>query len=558
MTRAEAEEIPGTERIFEGDQSEILLLPHPTDSPNDPLNWSWKRRYWQAFLVCYYTGLTAATANDAGSTAEPVLNELGITYEIYNDAAGVLFAGIGYFAPFIAALATLYGRRIGYLVSMILGLIGSIWFAKVKGIGDTIGNQLFIGMSESGAETIVQLSLIDIFYSHRIGTALAIYILATSIGTYLGPLVGGYIAGGPLGWRWVPWLNAILYATSFIIFYFGLEETYFDRERYLQYYATDTPGVVIKGEKDAAADTTAEKTLAEKTSTDNEDAEKKAGVNETTGPPEPLIQRGKDPRVKKTYWESIALITPASNLRGWGTKQYFQRLIQGMRVFAFPAVIYSGLQWGAQDAWLSFYLTTMDDLWYDEPWNYSNYGVALMNVPCVIGAVLGCMYAGPLSDWFCLWMAKRNNGMKEAEYRLWLGLVNMIISPAGLLLFGIGSARGWPWPPPYIGLGLIGFGWGCSGDIAMAYLVDCYPDMVIEGMVGVAVINNTLGMTFTFACSPFIAAAGTRNSYIIIAVLQFFFAGLTIPMIKWGKRIRKWTAPSYRRFLEIRDGLNRH
>ncbi|KAF3283659.1 hypothetical protein TWF970_000837 [Orbilia oligospora] len=515
MTRAETEEIPGTERIFEGDQSEILLLPLPTDSPNDPLNWSWKRRYWQAFLVCYYTGLTAATANDAGSTAEPVLNELGITYAIYNDAAGVLFAGIGYFAPFIAALATLYGRRIGYLVSMILGLIGSIWFAKVKGIGDTIGNQLFIGMSESGAETIVQLSLIDIFYSHRIGTALAIYILATSIGTYLGPLVGGYIAGGPLGWRWVPWLNAILYATSFIIFYFGLEETYFDRERYLQYYATDTPGVVIKGEKDA--ETTAEKTLAEKTSTDNEDAEKKAGVNETTGPPEPLVQRGKDPRVKKTYWESIALITPASNLRGWGTKQYFQRLIQGMRVFAFPAVIYSGLQWGAQDAWLSFYLTTMDDLWYDEPWNYSNYGVALMNVPCVIGAVIGCMYAGPLSDWFCLWMAKKNNG-----------------------------------------LALIGFGWGCSGDIAMAYLVDCYPDMVIEGMVGVAVINNTLGMTFTFACSPFIAAVGTTNSYIIIAVLQFFFAGLTIPMIKWGKRIRKWTAPSYRRFLEIRDGLNRH
>ncbi|KAK6524658.1 hypothetical protein TWF281_011560 [Arthrobotrys megalospora] len=558
MTRAEVEEIPGTERIFEGDQTEILLLPHPTDSPNDPLNWSWKRRYWQAFLVCYYTGLTAATANNAGSTAEPVLNELGISYEIYNDAAGVLFAGIGYFAPFIAALATLYGRRIGYLVSMILGLIGSIWFAKVKGIGDTIGNQLFVGMSESGAETIVQLSLIDIFYSHRIGTALAIYILATSIGTYLGPLVGGYISGGPLGWRWVPWLDAILYAVSFVIFYFGLEETYFDRERYLQHYATDTPGVVIKGEKDADPDAAGEKALAEKSSTDNEDPEKKAGANETTGPPEPLIQRGKDPRVKKTYWESIALITPASNLKGWGTKQYFQRLIQGMRVFAFPAVIFSGLQWGAQDAWLSFYLTTMDDLWYGEPWNYSNYGVALMNVPCLIGAVIGCLYAGPLSDWFCLWMAKRNNGMKEAEYRLWLGLANMIISPAGLLVFGIGSARGWAWPPSYIGLGLIGFGWGCSGDIAMAYLVDCYPDMVIEGMVGVAVINNTLGMTFTFACSQFIAAAGTENSYIIIAALQFFFAGLTIPMIKWGKSIRKWTAPSYRRFLEIRDGLNRH
>ncbi|KAK6540264.1 hypothetical protein TWF694_009077 [Orbilia ellipsospora] len=551
------EEIPGTERIFEGAEGEIVLFPHPTDSPNDPLNWAWQRRYWHALLVLFYTGLTAATANNAGSTADSALDELGIGYDIYNDGAGVLFAGIGYFSPFIAALATLYGRRIGYLVSMILGLIGSIWFAKVQTVGDTIGNQLFVGMSESGAETIVQLSLIDIFYSHNIGTALAIYILATSIGTYLGPLVGGYIAGGPLGWRWVPWLGVIFYAVSFVIFYFGLEETYFDRERYLQYYATDTPGVVVKGTGVKAATKEDEKTEGEKVSSDNEDTEKKLGPNESPAP-EPLVQSGKDPRVKKTYWESIALITPASNLKGWGAAQYFQRLIQGFRVFAFPAVVYSGLQWGAQDAWLSFYLTTEDNLWYDDPWNYSNYGVALMNVPCLIGAIIGCLYAGPLSDWFVVWMAKKNGGVKEAEYRLWLGLANLIICPAGLLVFGIGSAQGWSWQRPYVGLGLIGFGWGCAGDIAMAYLVDCYPEMVIEGMVGVSVINNTFGMIFTFACSDFIEAAGNQNSYIIIAVLQIFFAALTIPMIIWGKKVRKWTAPSYRRFLEIRDGLNRH
>ncbi|KAK6352849.1 hypothetical protein TWF696_004850 [Orbilia brochopaga] len=545
------EEIPGTERIFEGDQVDIVLHPHPTDSPNDPLNWSWQRRYWSALLVCYYTGLTGATANNAGSTADSVRDELGIGYNIYNDAAGVLFAGIGYFAPFVAALATLYGRRIGYLVSMILGLIGSIWFAKVQTIGDTIGNQLFVGMSESAAETIVQLSLIDIFYSHRIGTALAIYILATSIGTYLGPLIGGYIAGGSLGWRWVPWLGCIFYAVSFVVFYFGLEETYFDRERYLRHYAAETPGVSVPDEKPADIGTT-----REKTSTDDGEAERNITLNGISGP-EPLIHAGKDPRVPKTYWESIALITPASNLKGWGAQQYFQRLIQSFRVFAFPAVIFSGLQWGAQDAWLTFYLTTEDDLWYDEPWNYSNYGVALMNVPCLIGAIIGCLYAGPLSDSFVMWMAKKNNGVKEAEYRLYLGLANLIISPAGLLIFGIGSARGWAWQRPYVGLGFIGFGWGCAGDIAMAYLVDCYPEMVIEGMVGVAVINNTLGMIFTFACSDFIASAGTETSYIIIAVLQIFFVALSIPMIVWGKAIRKWTAPSYRRFLEIRDGLNR-
>jgi len=47
---------------------------------------------------------------------------------------------------------------------------------------------------------------------------------------------------------------------------------------------------------------------------------------------------------RKTYWQRIAIITPAANLRGLGFKQYYERLFHTLRVFTFPAVIYSGLQ----------------------------------------------------------------------------------------------------------------------------------------------------------------------------------------------------------------------
>ena len=91
-------------------------------------------------------------------------------------------------------------------------------------------------------------------------------------------------------------------------------------------------------------------------------------------------------------------------------------------------------------------------------------------------------------------MTKRNNGIFEAEQRLWLMYPVALISPAGLMLFGIGSDKGWKWPLPYLGLGFIGFGWGCAGDLSMAYLMDAHPKMVLEGMVGVAVIHNTTGL----------------------------------------------------------------
>ena len=122
-----------------------------------------------------------------------------------------------------------------------------------------------------------------------------------------------------------------------------------------------------------------------------------------------------------------------------------------------------------------------------------------MNIPCLIGSVLGCAYGGWCSDKFLLAMARRKGGIMEAEDRLWLMLLCMGVFPAGMLLFGIGSARGWDWPIPYVGLGFIGFGYGCAGDLSITYLADSYPDMVLEGMVGVAVINNSLALVFAFA-----------------------------------------------------------
>ena len=37
------QDIPGTEKIYTIGEEGIILLPPPTDSPNDPLNWSMPR-----------------------------------------------------------------------------------------------------------------------------------------------------------------------------------------------------------------------------------------------------------------------------------------------------------------------------------------------------------------------------------------------------------------------------------------------------------------------------------------------------------------------------------
>jgi MFS family permease len=487
----EVDFIPGTTRLFEEpDQAatshlkkhgDIILSPQPTNSPNDPLNWSLPRRCWHAVLLCFITALTAATSNDAGSAQDGMNADLGISYNAMNTGAGVLFLGIGYFTLLVSPAAWLYGRRITFLICMILGVIGAIWLAKVQTTEDSIWNQLFVGASEACAEANVQLSLSEVFFQHQRGAVLGVYVLSTSIGTYLGPLIAGFIADR-IGWRWIGWLSVIISCCTIVVLFFTLEETLFDRSAY-----------------DAGTIDGVHQTTGNPDHHISPEQEKSAHLDKTSSPDVPAESV---PEKKKTYWQRIQLITLAPNVIGTGAHQYLTRLLHTLRVFTFPAVLYSGLQWGAQDAWLTFYLTLEETNWYDPPWNYGDVGVGIMNIPCLIGAVIGCFWGGWLSDVFVEWYAKRfRNGIREAEDRLWMIYPCAIISPLGMFLFGIGTAYGWNWPVPYVGLGFIGFGWGCAGDLSMAYLMDAYPEMVLEGMVGVSVVNNTLACLFTFTAS---------------------------------------------------------
>lgn len=515
-------------------EGNIILVPQPSDSVNDPLNWLKYKKFWNFMVVAFITGFTAATANDAGAVQES-LNELyGISYDAMNTGAGVLFISIGTGCFVLAPCSNLYGRKITYFICIFLGLLGAVWFALSKRTSDTIWSQLFVGVSELCAEAQAQLSISDLYYQHQLGASLTVYILATSVGTYLGPLIAGFIVQYA-GFRWVGWIAAIILGGLIIVILFGMHETYFDRRKYrgvLDLVRSSEP-VVVEDEKkhpDDVQSTTSVEPL---------------GQVYSNGASEP----------KKSWWDEVKLITPGSNIKGTGFKQYLTQLKLLFRVFMFPPVIFSGLVWGIQDVLLTFYLTVEDDQYYDPPYSYSNVGVALMNVPCLIGAIIGCFFAGIVSDWFTIWMARRNNGVQEAEYRLWFLLLPAVIAPVGLILFAVGTDQHWHWGPTYVGLGFIGFGFGASGDVAMSYLMDAYPQMVIEMMVGVAIINNYISCVFTFTCSMWLRRMSNTNTFAILAVIEFLIMMGAVPMMIYGKRIRRWTKDWYTGYCDVRDGI---
>jgi MFS family permease len=544
--------IPGTINILHSQSSNdsikplkrskhgIILMPQPSDSPNDPLNWSFGRKFWHFALLSFITALTAATSNDAGAAQDSLNQIYGISYDSMNTGAGVLFLFIGWSCIFFAPASSLYGRRITYIICLLAGTLGSVWFAVSNKTSDTVWSQAFVGMSEACAEAQVQQSLADIFFQHQLGSVLTVYILATSVGSFLGPLIAHLIAEAQT-FRWVGWWGAIFCGGTLVVVLFTCEETVFPREKY---------GQVFEAQKDTSSIDDHYVESKEKNHSDGEEVAVQAVETTTVVDPETHVE------LILPYWKRIALITPSPYMVGYGFKQYVQRFFIYFKVFTLPAVWISGLLWGLQDSYMTFFLTTQDTFFYDDPWNKSETGVAVMNVATTIGAIVGCFLAGIISDKHVVWIAKRNNGVMEPEYRLWLLFITLIVSPAGLIMFGVGADRTWPWQVIYVGLGFIGFGWGSIGDTAMSYLMDSYPEIVIQGMVGVSIINNTLGSIFTFVCSYWLDASGTTNTYITLAVIDFVTIAVIVPTLIWGKSWRKRTRNLYIELIESTQSMD--
>lgn len=586
----------------------IILIPQPSDSVEDPLNWSLLRKLLHTAILMTMTLFTSATTNLAVVAQHGLQRDIGVTVELANFAVGLLCIGIGFSSFFLAPVSFLYGRRICYIISMVFGTVGCILFAFTKTTSGFLVSQLLIGIGEAICESQVPLSFSDIYFGHQTSVVISVYVFQMAIGNYIGPLVGGFIAEGQgpgQGWRWIGGWASIFFGIMLLVTIFGCEETYFDRDHYNNSLViNENCRAEISSDDEVSINSNSSDLtiLASpcKSWTDSSDAldEKSAGFLAAKQNSSDITIDIEKQIVKKsyTYWHRIRFLTPASNLVGTGFKKYVLSLGLNLRAMIFPAVIYASIVWGCQNAWMSFFSTTLLDVYVDAPYNFTSSSIGVMNLWCALGTLFGCIYSGPVSEWliksftsytayrtneimrqsldmdlkqldtgeltadeFLMRERHRNNqkmllGTVEPEVRLWQMALPMIFTPGGLLLFGICTEQKWNVNIAGLSLVLIGFGWGSAGDIVMSYLMDAYPKLILETMVGVSIINNSIACIFTFVCQRWIDALGTFKTYISITVISFIVLLLFVPMIFFGKTFRRKSRNYHDKCVTIRDG----
>ncbi|KAK5044621.1 hypothetical protein LTR84_010635 [Exophiala bonariae] len=511
----------GVREAQEDGQRTVALYPIPSSDPNDPLNWSKLRKGVNFGLGCCFVFFTFALINVIYIPYVQLVADLDFTFNTFTTSVALAFTGLATSSVLFLPLLHKFGRRWLYLLGSALQLAAAIWLSQMTSKGDLMGAYFFSGMGGGLSETLLQVTIVDLFFVHQRGTMSGLFLLANTAGSGLGPLAGGYIVTGQ-GWRWMWRWCGIFLAVNLLLVVFFFEET-----KYIPLLNSQP----IRDEVQAVPSQQQQECL------NREEGHQATTAVQNNNLSRPAI----DPSVKrKSTRQRLALFT--------NTKApVLQHLYQPFHVlFTFPAITYTAVTYGALTTWFTVLVSVVESSIVYPPYNFSPSGVGLLILSVVIGCALGSLLGGPMNDKSAIWISARNGGVYEPEYRLYMALVASVPAIAGILMTGLGLAHQKPWPLLAVGFGIFGFSWTVIGECALAYVSDCYQDIIGDALVAVVFVRNALAIAVLFGLSHWLAAVGLQNLIISIAVIALFFFLLPVPLLLWGKKARVMTAKKYR------------
>ncbi|ETS79680.1 hypothetical protein PFICI_09533 [Pestalotiopsis fici W106-1] len=503
----------GTWRLGDATSTAIVLQPTPSDDAQDPLNWTKWRKAINFGLGLFYVLITFVLIDIFGIAYNDYVIELGMGYQDYNEITALNYVGLAIGCVMFIPLVYKLGRRPVYLISLTIQLATAIWAAKIQTLAELYPLNFIQGIGGAISETIVQISISDLFFVHQYATMNGLFLLFQSIGAFLGPVAAGYVVVGQ-GWRWQWWWCAIFLGMSLLLVFLFFEETAYVPALQGRPANIETVPAGKKDDPETGLDITRQSSTM-----------------------------GSGPSADRSWLEKLR---PYTVYEGSVLHHAWQPFILLFRV---PAVLYTALTYGillANFAVLTSVATT--SLFYP-PYNFDTAGVGLFNIAPFIGSFLASITIAPLSDFMIVRLSRKNGGIYESEMRLWPALPGALFTCGGFLMFGICIAQGRSWVLLALGAGIFGFGFVTCADIALSYLTDSYQNLIGDAIIGVIFVRNAISVIILFVLTPWIDGLGLEYMFVSCALITLVITlGFPVILLVFGKRMRQSTSELANKF----------
>ncbi|KAL4917706.1 major facilitator superfamily domain-containing protein [Aspergillus aurantiobrunneus] len=485
---------------------EIVLVPQPSDSPNDPYNWPRLKKELFTVTFGWGCGCTGAVGPLLGAAFVPLAEQFGVPLNTFvSGVQGSTIAAVAVGSLIFNCLAVKYGKRPVYLITTIGMMVACFWGAAAKSFASLVAARVLSGLCMGPFEALIPASIADVWFVHERGFRTAIFNLGVLGGINLAtPIAGAVIQYGD----YKTCLNGMggAFALTTLMVFFWMPET--------AYVRTDT--LSIDTGHDLAS-------LEDKTNTKHLEA----SAN-------PVPASGDEQRISYIR-ELLPYSGYVNHVSFWNT------LIRPVYLIASPAVIWAVLLFTTCISWLVLISLSISQIFSAPPYSFSVGAVGATNVSSFVASLIGTVVAGPLVDGVASRLSKMNKGIFEPEFRLPIMVTYLLFTATGFFAWGQSLENLDPWPVPVIVcLGLINLGVQLGTTGVVTYVVDCHREKASEAFATMNFVKNIFSFGLTFYTNAWIDTQGVRNVFFTIGGITIGVTLLTVPMYIWGKRSRSW------------------
>ncbi|KAK7701135.1 hypothetical protein SLS64_010467 [Diaporthe eres] len=514
----------GNVRLRHHETNEIILIPTPSNDPNDPLNWPQWYKKCIAVLVCVAILMCNFLA------AGPTVAIVKTTLDFYPaspptvDPAG-FSANVSKVAYFFSTTALLQGT--GNFI-WTLYLATAIWAILDHSYSGFLAARILMGFASGAAETIAPVTISDLFFLHERGSIMALYTSFLSVGVGFGMIIAGLITINN-DWRVIYEVAAAIIGFILLFAFFAFPETAFNRD--------EADVIDAQPLQRVSSGHASEKT--------HQTADRVSDIEVA-----PQSQQAPTKK-KKTYLQSLSLYNGT-----FTSEPLYKIFVRPFGLILLPPVLWAALVESVTIGFLVAVTSNVDPAFL-ATYNFEAWQVGLCFISACLGSAIGIPAGGKLGDVVADYFTNKNGGIREPEMRLPAILPSLITTPLALVLYGVGIQKQLHWICPTIGLGLLNFSIVQATNIVLVYVIDAYRPVAGEVTLAVMGFKSLFGFLLSFYTNPWVDQSGYLNAYGAMAGISAAILVLWAPLYVWGRHIRhvtwSWPVISYVHWNEDRE-----